>query len=58
MTNLINEDDMIKIKPRGNVAGRDILQKKPTALPSSKFNNTVSNFRTELRNKNLEEEPL
>ncbi len=44
---------MIKLKPKGNIAGRDILQKKPSAIPSTKFNNTVAHFRTELRNKNI-----
>ena len=35
----LNVDDSgIKLKARGHVAGRDILNKKPAVLPASKFN--------------------
>lgn len=35
---VVEEDDGIRLKARGNVAGRDILYKKPSVVSSSKFN--------------------
>lgn len=49
-----NEDEGIKLKARGHVAGRDIMNKKPSVLPSSKFNDTVANNKESARNKNIE----
>ena len=50
---LPNEDEGIRLKARGHVAGRDIINKKPSALPSSKFNETVLNNKDSARNKNI-----
>lgn len=49
----IADDEGIRLKARGNVAGRDILNKKPAILPSSKFNETVMNNRDHAKNKNI-----
>ncbi len=51
---LPSEDEGIRLKARGHVAGRDIINKKPTMLASSKFNETLLNNKESARNKNLE----
>lgn len=54
---VVGEDDGIRLKARGNVAGRDILNKKPSVVPSSKFNETVSNVKDIAKNKNVSVAP-
>lgn len=37
-TNVVNEDEGLKLKVRGHVAGRDVINKRQAIVHPSKFN--------------------
>lgn len=53
----LGEDDAIKLKPKSNVAGRDILHKKVSQLPHTMFNSTAESFKLPPKSKEPESSP-
>lgn len=56
-TNVVNEDEGLKLKVRGHVAGRDVINKRQAIVHPSKFNQTVTNIKEHARNKNVIQTP-